>query len=308
MVCNQYIGPLTMTDRLLPRHRQRCSASALFQSITLLAVAAFICRHVPSHAYTSKRSSVPRNSISSTCPSSIASTPGNNDNKDLSASSKHHQAKKLGRRGFLERGAAVALTSGAVVFATTTESASWAATATSIPPLGSPAPDFALINTHGQLVTLESLTSFNNPKWTILYFYPGAFTSGCTLEARKFQEILPLFTKANAQVVGVSVDPVEKNSAFCTSEGLDFFMLTDEVSEIRKSSPLSRYCVHRSHLHSHAISISPKGRDRIQSIWYLTLYTRIWNIFQSTNIYHRSSEDCSLGICRCGRSYTETSQ
>ncbi len=297
-----------MTDRLLPRHKRRCSVMPyrlLFQSITLLAIAAFICRHVPSHAYayTSKRSSVPRNSISSTCPSSIASTPGNNDNNDLSASNKHHQAKKLGRRGFLERGAAVALTSGAVVFATTTESASWAATATSIPPLGSPAPDFALINTHGQLVTLESLTSLNKPKWTILYFYPRAFTSGCTLEARKFQEILPLFTKANAQVVGVSVDPVEKNSAFCTSEGLDFFMLTDEVSEIRKSSPLSR-----SQLHLHAISISPKGRDRIQSIWHLTLYTRIWNIFQSTNIYHRSSEDCSLGICRCGRSYTETSQ
>ena len=51
------------------------------------------------------------------------------------------------------------------------------------------------------------------------------------MEARKFQEILPLFTKANAQVVGVSVDPVEKNSAFCTSEGLDFFMLTDEVRD-----------------------------------------------------------------------------
>lgn len=39
-----------------------------------------------------------------------------------------------------------------------------------------------------------------------------------------------MFTQANAQIVGVSVDPVEKNSAFCTSEGLDFFMLTDEVS------------------------------------------------------------------------------
>lgn len=136
----------------------------------------------------------------------------------------------MGRRGFLERGAAAAHSSCAVLVTPGSDAASWAATP-SIPPLGSPAPDFALINTNGQLVTLDSLTSNTNKKWTILYFYPGAFTSGCTLEARKFQEILPLFTKANAQVVGVSVDPVEKNSAFCTSEGLDFFMLTDEVRD-----------------------------------------------------------------------------
>jgi len=63
----------------------------------------------------------------------------------------------------------------------------------------------------------------------VLYFYPGAFTSGCTLEARKFQEELPKFQEINSQVVGVSVDSIEKNSEFCTSEALDFFMLSDVV-------------------------------------------------------------------------------
>lgn len=69
----------------------------------------------------------------------------------------------------------------------------------------------------------------------MLYFYPGAFTSGCTLEARRFQEDLPLFQKANAQIVGVSVDSVEKNAEFCTSEGLDFFMLTDTGGKVSKA-------------------------------------------------------------------------
>jgi len=41
-------------------------------------------------------------------------------------------------------------------------------------------------------------------------FYPGAFTSGCTLEARVFQKDISLYQKRNAQIVGVSVDPVEK--------------------------------------------------------------------------------------------------
>ena len=95
------------------------------------------------------------------------------------------------------------------------------------PPLGSPAPDFSLISSRGQTVTLDALAK--DGKWTVLYFFPGAFTSGCTIEARKFQEALPQFREANAQVVGVSVDGVSKNAEFCSSEGLEFFMLTDEV-------------------------------------------------------------------------------
>jgi len=69
----------------------------------------------------------------------------------------------------------------------------------------------------------------------VLYFYPGAFTSGCTIEARKFQEDLPLFQEKNAQVVGVSVDSVTKISEFCTSEGLDFFMLSDVGGKVSKA-------------------------------------------------------------------------
>jgi peroxiredoxin Q/BCP len=34
--------------------------------------------------------------------------------------------------------------------------------------------------------------------------------------------------------VGVSVDPVEKNAQFCTSEGLDFFMLSDTGGRVSK--------------------------------------------------------------------------
>lgn len=84
------------------------------------------------------------------------------------------------------------------------------------------------------MITLDSLTADQN-KWTVLYFYPGAFTSGCTIEARRFQEDVIFYRKLNAQVVGVSVDSVAKNSEFCTSEGLDFFMLTDEGGKVSKS-------------------------------------------------------------------------
>ena len=89
------------------------------------------------------------------------------------------------------------------------------------------APPFELPNSRGEgSTTLEELTK--SGKWTVLYFYPGAFTSGCTLEARGFQKEIDNFRALNAQIVGVSVDPVEKNAQFCTAESLDFYMLSDQ--------------------------------------------------------------------------------
>mmetsp|Transcript_29778 Transcript_29778/g.45396 ORF Transcript_29778/g.45396 Transcript_29778/m.45396 type:complete len:204 (+) Transcript_29778:65-676(+) len=101
------------------------------------------------------------------------------------------------------------------------------ATASTLPQTGAKAPDFNLPNSRGEGATsLNSLTQ--DGKWTVLYFYPGAFTSGCTLEARAFQADITKYQKLNSQIVGVSVDPVEKNANFCSSEGLDFYMLSDQ--------------------------------------------------------------------------------
>jgi len=104
--------------------------------------------------------------------------------------------------------------------------------ATNLPSTGIRAPEFQLPNTEGNLVNIDKLVS--NGKWTVLYFYPGAFTSGCTLEAKNFQSDLSEYQKLNTQIVGVSVDPVEKNANFCQKEGLDFYMLTDEGGKTSK--------------------------------------------------------------------------
>lgn len=101
------------------------------------------------------------------------------------------------------------------------------------PPTGAKAPDFDLPNSRGEGSTsLKTLTK--NGKWTVLYFYPGAFTSGCTLEARGFQRDIDAYRKLGAQIVGVSVDAPEKNAQFCSSEGLDFYMLSDKNGKVSK--------------------------------------------------------------------------
>lgn len=100
-------------------------------------------------------------------------------------------------------------------------SAQWGTT--NLPEVGSPAPTFALPDSDGNLRTLEEFAG----EWVVLYFYPKDFTSGCTIEARRFQQQLADFHHLNAEVVGISADTVESHRRFCDAEGLQFPLLAD---------------------------------------------------------------------------------
>ena len=52
----------------------------------------------------------------------------------------------------------------------------------------------------------------------VLYFYPAAFTSGCTLEAHDFASHIGDYRKLGATVIGVSGDDIDKLKAFSVSE------------------------------------------------------------------------------------------
>ena len=156
--------------------------------------------------------------------------PNNNNNNGVSTGTS--------RRSFGVKGAtttaAVVLTS-VLSFPTVSFAKDGSAKAAQvIPAQGSKAPDFELENSRGSGVTTSLDQLVKNGKWTVLYFYPGAFTSGCTLEARGFQRDLEDYRKLNTQIVGVSVDPVEKNAQFCSEEKLDFFMLSDKGGVVSK--------------------------------------------------------------------------
>lgn len=57
----------------------------------------------------------------------------------------------------------------------------------------------------------------------VLYFYPKAFTQGCTLEARAFAEVMDEFRAAGAQVVGMSNDDIDTLKRFSTEACRDEF-------------------------------------------------------------------------------------
>lgn len=88
------------------------------------------------------------------------------------------------------------------------------APATAALPVGAKAPDFsttgALAGKPFKLNLKEQLRS--GP--LVLYFYPKAFTEGCTLEAKAFSDAIPDFRKAGARVVGLSADSYEQLQKF----------------------------------------------------------------------------------------------
>ncbi|MEO0802138.1 MAG: peroxiredoxin [Cyanobacteria bacterium J06642_2] len=98
---------------------------------------------------------------------------------------------------------------------------------TALPHEGEPAPEFALADESG---TVRHLDDWHG-HWVILYFYPKDFTSGCTIEARRFQQDLPQYEAINATVVGVSADSVDSHRKFCDAEGLKFPLLSDTAGE-----------------------------------------------------------------------------
>ena len=73
-------------------------------------------------------------------------------------------------------------------------------------PVGSKAPDFVTNGALGGKPFSIHLAQELKKGPVVLYFYPKAFTQGCTLEARAFSEASDEFRKAGARVIGMSGD------------------------------------------------------------------------------------------------------
>jgi peroxiredoxin Q/BCP len=89
---------------------------------------------------------------------------------------------------------------------------------------GDDAPDFELTDQDGNKHKLADYAGKN----VVLYFYPKALTSGCTVQACGVRDRDADYEAANAVVLGVSPDPQRKLREFADKEHLDFTLLGDE--------------------------------------------------------------------------------
>lgn len=89
--------------------------------------------------------------------------------------------------------------------------------------VGTPAPDFSLPDQNKTEVKLSALKGHN----VVLCFYPLDFSPVCTNEHCAFAADFAGFEKANAKVLGLSVDSVWAHKAFAEKHGLKYQLLAD---------------------------------------------------------------------------------
>lgn len=90
--------------------------------------------------------------------------------------------------------------------------------------IGDTAPDFELPDQDGEPRRLSALLA-DGP--VALFFYPAAFTPGCTKEACHFRDLAGEFTQAGVQRIGISRDAVDKQKSWTDKHTLDYPLLAD---------------------------------------------------------------------------------
>jgi peroxiredoxin Q/BCP len=98
--------------------------------------------------------------------------------------------------------------------------------------VGDRAPDFELPDQTGTPRRLYEMLE-NGP--VVVYFYPKAMTKGCTMESCHFRDLGSEFASLGAQRVGVSADPVAKQSEFAEKHQFDFPLLSDPDRKVAES-------------------------------------------------------------------------
>ena len=110
----------------------------------------------------------------------------------------------------------------------------------------------------------------------VVYFYPKAFTRGCTIEATLFAQASDQFKELNATVIGVSGDDIDTLKQFSTGPcGGKFAVAADLDRSIMKS-------------YDAALTLMPTVADRISYV--VTHDSRIWFVHSSLNPDQHVSE------------------
>lgn len=102
---------------------------------------------------------------------------------------------------------------------------------------GDLAPDFTLPDHDGVERTLSTLLEAGP---VVLFFYPAAMTSGCTKESCHFRDLGAEFAELGAQRIGISMDTVEKQARFATTNNFDYPLLADVDGAVASSYGVKR--------------------------------------------------------------------
>lgn len=96
---------------------------------------------------------------------------------------------------------------------------------------GEKAPNFTTQASLGGKIFTYSLSEALKNGPVVLYFYPAAFTTGCTIEAHNFAEAVEKYKTFGASVIGVSHDTIDTLARFSVSECRSKFPVAADVDQ-----------------------------------------------------------------------------
>ena len=111
--------------------------------------------------------------------------------------------------------------------------------------VGAKAPDFVTQGAIGGKSFRLHLARELRKGPVVLYFFPKAFTKGCTLEARAFSEAAGDFRKAGAQVIGMSADDLSTLKRFSVEECRSAFPVASATRPVIRGYDVAMPVVNR---------------------------------------------------------------
>jgi peroxiredoxin len=102
-------------------------------------------------------------------------------------------------------------------------------------PKGAKAPDFTTTGAVAGKPFKLHLAALLKKGPVVLYFFPKAFTSGCTAEAHAFSESIGDFKRAGAQVIGMSADDLPTLKKFSVEECRNAFPVATATPATQKA-------------------------------------------------------------------------
>jgi len=99
--------------------------------------------------------------------------------------------------------------------------------------VGDPAPSVSAVTDSGATINLGDV--YKQQPYTLVYFYPKAFTGGCTRQGCSLRDANTELSKKGVAIIGVSTDTVEVQKKFKEKEHFPFTLIADTDKQVVKA-------------------------------------------------------------------------
>jgi len=154
---------------------------------------------------------------------------------------------------------------------------------------GIPAPEFSLPSTLDRKMTLSEFKGKN----VILSFYPADWSPICRDEFTLFAEVLPMFERHEAQLIGISVDGIWSHKAVVEQRKYPFPLLSDFEPKGEVSKLYNVYRYHEGTSERALFVIDKKGIIRWSYLGHMGVNPGADGIIEALESIQEGAENCA---------------